>query len=65
MAQALGGHPDATAAQCHAIDRYGLDLFVTTPRGYGFARLPFAATVTERDGLRAATVELARRARGE
>jgi putative heme iron utilization protein len=64
MAQALGGHPDATAAQCHAIDRYGLDLFVTTPRGYGFARLPFAETVTERDGLRAATVELARRARG-
>jgi heme iron utilization protein len=63
MARALGGHPDATAAECHAIDRHGLDLFVTTPRGVGFARLPFAETVTRRGGLRAATVELARRAR--
>jgi heme oxygenase (biliverdin-IX-beta and delta-forming) len=65
MAQALAGHPDATAAQCHAIDRYGLDLFITTPRGYGFGRVPFAETVTEPAGLRAATVALARRARGE
>jgi putative heme iron utilization protein len=64
MAQALAGHPDATAARCHAIDRYGLDLFITTPRGYGFGRVPFAATVTEPGGLRGATVELARRARG-
>lgn len=64
MAQTLGGHPDATEAQCHSIDRYGLDLYVTTPRGFGFARLPFAETVAERDGLRAASVELARRARG-
>ncbi len=63
MARALGGHPDATAAQCHAIDRHGLDLFVTTPRGYAFARLPFAEAVTGPGGLRGATVELARRAR--
>jgi heme iron utilization protein len=64
MAQALGGHPDATAASCQAIDRLGLDLFVTTPRGVGFARLPFAEPVTRPGGLRGATVELARRARG-
>lgn len=65
MAQALGGHSDATAAQCHAIDRYGLDLFVTTPRGYGFARIPFAEVATEPGGLRGATVELAKRARAQ
>jgi heme iron utilization protein len=63
MARGLGGHPDATAAECHAIDRHGLDLFVTTPRGVAFARLPFAETVTRPGGLRGATVELARRAR--
>jgi putative heme iron utilization protein len=63
MAQTLAGHPDATAAQCQAIDRYGLELFVTTPRGYGFGRVPFAETVTDPGGLRAATVELAHRAR--
>ena len=34
MAQKLGGHPDATAARCVRIDRYGLDLRVTTPRGH-------------------------------
>jgi heme oxygenase (biliverdin-IX-beta and delta-forming) len=64
MAQALGGHPDATSAECQAIDRLGLDLFVTTPRGVAFARLPFAEPVTVPGGLRGATVELARRARG-
>jgi putative heme iron utilization protein len=63
MAQALAGHPDATAAQCHAIDRYGLDLFITTPRGFGLGRLPFAEPVGDPNGLRGATVELARRAR--
>jgi putative heme iron utilization protein len=63
MARALAGHPDATAAQCHAVDRYGLDLFITTPRGFGLGRLPFAQPVHDAVGLRAATVELARRAR--
>ena len=63
MARALGGYPDATAATCHAIDRLGLDLFVTAPGGYGMVRLGFAEPVTEPHGLRAATVELARRAR--
>lgn len=64
MARKLAGHPDATSAQCHALDGLGLDLFVTTPRGFAVARLPFAAPVEDRNALRAATVELARRARG-
>jgi putative heme iron utilization protein len=64
MAQALGGFPDATAATCTAIDRYGLDLDLDTPRGPTATRIGFAERVTAADGLRAATVELARRARG-
>jgi heme iron utilization protein len=64
MARALGGYPDATAASCASIDRYGLDLDLDTPRGPAFTRVGFAEPVTRPDGLRAATVELARRARG-
>jgi putative heme iron utilization protein len=63
MAIALGGYPDATDARCVRIDRYGIDLRVGTPRGTAPARVPFAAPVAAPDGLRAATVELARRAR--
>jgi heme oxygenase (biliverdin-IX-beta and delta-forming) len=63
MAQALGGHPDATAARCTAADRYGLDLSVDTPRGRATTRVGFAEPVTARDGLRGATVALTRRAR--
>jgi putative heme iron utilization protein len=64
MAQALGGYPDATAATCRSIDRYGLDLDLITPRGPSSTRIGFAERVTAADGLRAATVGLARRARG-
>jgi heme iron utilization protein len=64
IAQALGGYPDATTAACASIDRYGLDLELDTPRGPAAARVGFAERVTAADGLRAATVELARRARG-
>lgn len=63
MAQALAGHPDATTAECLRADRLGLDLWVTTPRGNASARVGFATPVTEPGGLRAATVELVRRAR--
>ena len=63
MAQALGGHPDARGASCTAIDRYGLDLKVDTPAGTGATRIGFAEPVDAPDGLRAATVELARRGR--
>ncbi|WP_372790947.1 HugZ family protein [Paraconexibacter sp.] len=63
MARALGGYPDATSATCTSADRFGLDLSVDTPRGPGITRVGYAAPLTAADGLRAATVELARRAR--
>ncbi len=65
MARGIAGHTDATAASCLRADRYGLDLDVHTPRGRALARVGFAEPATASDGLRAATVELARRARGE
>nr|WP_228430527.1 DUF2470 domain-containing protein [Baekduia soli] len=64
MVRALGGHPDATAARCTGADRYGLDLLVQTPRGAAPARVGFAGQVATAGDLRAATVELTRRARG-
>ncbi len=64
MARAIAGHTDATAATCLRADRYGLDLDVHTPRGRALARVGFAEPAVAADGLRAATVELARRARG-
>jgi putative heme iron utilization protein len=64
MGQALGGYPDATDARCTACDRYGLDMTLTTPRGDAYTRVHYAEPITEADGLRSATVELARRARG-
>lgn len=63
MARTLGGHPDATAATCTAADRFGLDLSVDTPRGRAVARVGYAAPLQAAGELRAATVELARRAR--
>jgi putative heme iron utilization protein len=63
MAQHLGGYPDAERATCAAADRYGLDLAVETPRGHAVTRVAYAEPITSGDGLRAATVELARRAR--
>ncbi|MBE2317221.1 pyridoxamine 5'-phosphate oxidase family protein [Solirubrobacter sp. CPCC 204708] len=65
MARALGGHPDATEAKCVRIDRYGLDLHVQTPRGFTETRIAFAEAANKPGDLRGATVELARRARGE
>jgi putative heme iron utilization protein len=63
MAQALGGYPDATSARCIAADRRGLDLVAATPRGTAPTRVGFAEPVTAAAGLRAAAVELTRRAR--
>jgi putative heme iron utilization protein len=62
MARAFSGHTDATAALCLRADRYGLDLALETPRGQTPARVAFAEPITEPDGLRAATVELSKRA---
>jgi len=63
MARRLGGYPDALAARCTAIDRYGINLAIETPRGHAPSRVGFAEPVDEPGGLRAATVELARLAR--
>lgn len=65
MGRVLAGHSDATAARCARADRYGLDLELETPRGPTPARVGFATPVTEPGGLRAAAVELTKRARGE
>ncbi len=65
MVRVLGGHPDATEATCAAIDRLGIDLEAVTPRGPAFARLAFVTPAEVPADLRAATVQLARRARGE
>jgi putative heme iron utilization protein len=64
MARALAGYTDATSARCTAADRYGLDLVVQTPRGRAQTRVAFAEPIGVANGLRPATVELARRARG-
>lgn len=64
MAQALAGYTDATGATCVRADRYGLDLRIGTPRGTApDVRVTFAEACAAPDGLRAATVDLARRAR--
>jgi len=63
IARALAGYTDATAASCSRADRYGIDLTVVTPRGTAYTRVGFAEACTAPDGLRAATVELTKRAR--
>lgn len=65
MARELAGHTDATSARCLRADRYGLDLGLETPRGNTDARVSFLEPATAPDGLRAATVALAKLARGE
>ncbi|MBJ7459011.1 MAG: DUF2470 domain-containing protein [Thermoleophilaceae bacterium] len=63
MAHAFTGQTDATSATALRADRYGMDLGLETPRGKTPARVAFAEPVAESDGLRAAVVELAGRAR--
>lgn len=63
MARALGGYPDATAAVCTGIDRYGLDLKVSTPRGGAYTRVGFGGPLNSVDELRSAAADLAARAR--
>ncbi|MFD0000533.1 HugZ family protein [Nocardia sp. NPDC127526] len=63
MAHVFGGYPDATGAVCERADRYGLDLRVQTPRGVAVTRVGYFAPIDGIGELRAATVELARRAR--
>jgi hypothetical protein len=62
MACTLGGYPDTTDATCTGADRYGLDLRVTTERGVAYTRVGYAEPIDSMNELRAATVELTRRA---
>jgi putative heme iron utilization protein len=62
MARAFGGYPDTDTAVCTAIDRYGLDLRVHTPRGVAYTRIGFPTRLNSSDQLRSATAELAREA---
>ncbi|MEU9807702.1 DUF2470 domain-containing protein [Mycobacterium sp. NPDC050853] len=63
MAQRLGGYPDATAARCERADRYGLDIRVSTPRGWAVTRVGYVDPIDSIDDLRLATVQLAQLAR--
>ena len=62
-AQALGGVPDATAARVDRLDRYGMDLHVTTGGGSRTTRVAFVEDVADAAGLRAAAVAVTRLAR--
>ncbi len=63
MGRVLGGFPDTESAVCTGVDRYGLDLKVSTARGEAYTRVGFGGPLASADDLRAATVELVRRAR--
>lgn len=63
IARTLAGFPDAMSAVCSGADRYGLDLVITSARGTGYSRVGYARPLESIAGLRAATVELVRRAR--
>jgi putative heme iron utilization protein len=58
IAHVLGGRPDAAAARCTHIDRYGIDLDVAGD----VVRVDFPEPLRAADDLRSATVKLARRA---
>jgi putative heme iron utilization protein len=62
-ARTLGGYADAIEASCEAIDRYGVDLRVQTPRGQAPVRVGFAEPARSPADLRGATVALAEEAR--
>lgn len=63
LVRSFGGHPDAVAAVCTGIDRYGLDLKIDTPRGRAYTRVGFGRRLDSIDELRAATVELVQQQR--
>lgn len=62
MARTLGHHPDATAARAERVDRYGLDLVVTTPGGSVETRIDFTEPVSNPKWMRTAFKDLASRA---
>ncbi len=62
-ARAFAGLPGAAAASVSGLDRYGLDLVAQTPYGSRVARVAFAEPISDPRRLRAAAVDLTRRAR--
>jgi putative heme iron utilization protein len=62
-AQTLGGYADALEATCEAIDRYGVDIRVQTPRGQAPVRVGFAQPAHSPGDLRGSTVALVKAAR--
>lgn len=62
-ARGLARVADATAATMTAVDRYGFDLSVTTPRGPRAVRLGFESEVTDSEAVRRAMVSLVKEAR--
>lgn len=63
IATGLAGHPDANAARCTGVDRYGLWLDVETPRGRGPARVGFGESIETTESLPTAVASLIRDAR--
>ena len=63
MARVLGGYPDTDRAVCTGVDRYGLDLRVSTPRGDAYTRVGFGGALSSVDDLRSAAVDLVQRTR--
>jgi len=62
MARAIGGCPEATAARCVDADRTGLDLIALAPGGETDVRVLYDEPIEASEGLRKATVRLAKRA---
>ena len=52
------------AARCLDADRFGLTLLATTPAGELTVRIPYEEPIDDAEGLRKATVKLAKRSRG-
>jgi putative heme iron utilization protein len=65
MARALAGCTEATSARCLDADRFGLTLLAATPSGELTVRVPYDEPIDDAEGLRKATVKLAKRARAK
>jgi len=63
MARALAACDEATAARCLDADRFGLTLLATTPSAELTVRIPYDEPIDDAEGLRKATVKLAKRSR--
>ena len=63
-ARGLAGIADATGARLSDVDRYGIEMVVTSPAGERRVRVAFEAEVRTREEARRALVEMDARARG-